>query len=225
MLIPRNVLSALPVCTDPESMRYALGGIKLERNGGDEVNAIATDGRRLLVARWSDAEMRADSPADIAGVDARPMLRPGSAFDAILPAKECQRLAKAVKPGKRIANDHRVATVVAIEETPEGREARAAVTNTRDSAVQTITAIEGVFPRWKDMLDFYREPDEGSRTVKVNAKMLGELASALAQLTTDVENYEVELTVGGKDRPVALKLTGGEVEATGLLMPLGCNGR
>jgi DNA polymerase-3 subunit beta len=59
--------------TDTESSRYALGGVLLERGGG-ELAAVATDGRRLVALRW---------PAD------------GEATSAILPARAVTVISRA----------------------------------------------------------------------------------------------------------------------------------
>lgn len=56
MNIPAKTLSTLaPIC-DTESSRYALGGVRLERQGDSTCFAIATDGRRLTCIEWQDSD-------------------------------------------------------------------------------------------------------------------------------------------------------------------------
>lgn len=54
MRVPLCVLRA-HLFSDPDSSRYALGGVRFERDG-EFVLAIATDGRRLVAFRWRDAD-------------------------------------------------------------------------------------------------------------------------------------------------------------------------
>ena len=55
MLIPRSVLP-LTKCCDDRTSRYALQGVRFTRNGDGRATATATDGRRLVQARWCEKD-------------------------------------------------------------------------------------------------------------------------------------------------------------------------
>jgi len=80
MKIPLHILKAMPACADDESMRYALGSIKLERDSNGAALAITTDGRRILVATWND---------------------PGGAVDLLLPVDVVNRVSPELKKDPR----------------------------------------------------------------------------------------------------------------------------
>src|SRR3990167_3400203 len=83
MLIPKSVLG-LVECCDESSARYALGGIRFERDTDGSACAVATNGRVMAAFSWREDD---DHPLETACV-------PG--FGAVVPVKAC-RQAKAFK--------------------------------------------------------------------------------------------------------------------------------
>ena len=62
MLIPRSVFELYRSASD-DPTRWQLNGVYLERRDALNVRAVATDGKQLTIAEWSD-EQRGEFPGD-----------------------------------------------------------------------------------------------------------------------------------------------------------------
>lgn len=77
MLIPQNVFPISKI-VDTDTTRYAIGGVRLERDEEGPV-AVATDGRRLIAVRWSEDVAYPSSVGDVGQVQG---------FGTIIPKKQ-----------------------------------------------------------------------------------------------------------------------------------------
>ena len=154
MQIPRRVLSALTVCADNENSRYALGGLRLERDG-DKAIAVATDGRRLMQVEWTEPD--ADG-IDFGGLDVKPAADSDFARDgAILGIRDCKEIARTLKPKVRAAKRKPGLEFIAMEEASANGTLKMAASDGEATTTRTIKTLEGRFPRWRDVIPVNRK--------------------------------------------------------------------
>jgi hypothetical protein len=212
MIIPRNVL-ALRAVADTNSTRYALGGICLEREERGPV-AVATDGRRMLVARWTEE----NAPP----VGEFPARAPVGA-QVIVPADACSKIEKMGKATNGMVKKFPALGNVIVDESKFDRGAPVKTLAYDGEHVHEFapTAIEGRFPLWRDVVD---ASEEKGKTVKVsvNALYLAELLEAAHKASGGgEENCAITLEIPADgESAIVLRKTDGPVEVTGLLMPL-----
>src|SRR5206468_3237806 len=116
---------------DCDTSRYALGGVRLERDAEGPV-AVATDGKRLIAVRWSEAPGE-DYPAgvgDTTHVDN---------FETIIPFKQWNEAAKL--PPKRTPKP--ILTNVLLEETSANGTVRMAATDLETTKQVTPRSLVG----------------------------------------------------------------------------------
>jgi hypothetical protein len=87
MLVPRSI-SALGKIAAKESTRYAFNGVRIERIAG-KARAMATDGRRALIATWEEPNAKEYPP--IEGIDFAHL----ATFGTILPTEALDKASKA----------------------------------------------------------------------------------------------------------------------------------
>ena len=156
MLIPRRVLSALTVCTDAESRRYALRGLRMERDG-DKAFAIATDGRRLMSVEWTDAAEDVDN-IDFGGLDVKPAADSDFARDGcILSSKDCRDIARTAKPKVGVLKKRPGLEFIALEESSANGSVKLAASDGETTATKTVKPLEGRYPKWRDVLPINRQ--------------------------------------------------------------------
>jgi DNA polymerase-3 subunit beta len=134
MNIPAKTLSTLaPIC-DVESSRYALGGVRLERQG-DTAHAVVTDGRRLVAVEWNDSDTPAAERVE--------------AYSTTIPAAACRAIDKAAgAPSKRFPMLGRVAV-----DEPSTNGSITATTFGKDGqSTLTVQTLEGRYPMWRDVI-------------------------------------------------------------------------
>lgn len=149
MRLPRFIKKIIG-CTDNESSRYALGGVKCEFNG-EQSTCVATDGRQLIAVTYAD-----DSG--------------GESFDAVVDGKSLSKAATAATNGKRdylvIEHDSGAVRVTGMDPIsggkPNGLTARA-------------TIVDGRFPRYEDVFGIYNDPPTDYVRVKLDPILLSEL--------------------------------------------------
>ena len=227
MLVPRTVLSGLARIADIELSCYVLGGVRLERTPNGAPLAIATDGRRMIVATWREnvAEelplpenwgKRTDAPKLVVAADA------------------CFRLAKLAEPNVGllkckpefgyVAIDESCASVDEDEEAPKEVPAYAADGNGQ-RVLTNAAVLDGRYPNWSTCYPGYNSSN--SVSVCLNANYLAEIAEVLAQYCNGQETApQVVLTIASNDdgeaytKAVVLSAKGvdGKV-ATAVLMP------
>ncbi len=211
MLIPKEVLnSGIEKVCDKESLRYALGGVLLERDSSDPglAYAAATDGKALIVLRWRDDD-RAEYPT-IDGCSA--VDQPDEPIRAIVGADTWKTLAK--MPPKR--HPREILTQLAVDERRSQGEKLVVGTTTGDeSTVRTVRQLDGRFPEWRNVLDIYHE-HASPNWLRVDPQYLATIATimqkATAQDKTAIESY-------GIAEPIVLAADGETVSGIGLIMP------
>lgn len=135
-------------CTDNESSRYALGGVKCEFNG-EQSTCVATDGRKLIAVTYAD-----DSG--------------GESFDAVVDGKSLSKAVTAVTQGNisyaRITHDNGAVRVDGMT-----------VNDVPTLITATATAVDGRFPRYEDVFGIYADPPSDYVCVKLDPTLLSQL--------------------------------------------------
>lgn len=206
MLIPRAIAKALPAFCDDSSARYALAGVKIERDAMHNPLAVATDGKRLLAIGWTEPETPDHPPAHFG-------------FSAIVAGKELAAAAQTNRPGTRAQRASKAAGYLDLDEQNATAERTPIIASNGESTARLDAAnIEGRYPRWRDCFPEYGHE---SVSVKVDAKMLAELLQAIAGCT---EAQYATLTFNrshdAHKRPVIVSAAGEIANAIGLLMPV-----
>lgn len=175
-------------CTDNESSRYALGGVKCEFNG-EQSTCVATDGRKLIAVTYAD-----DSG--------------GESFDAIVDGKALSKAVTAVTSGKNtyatVAHDNgavRVAGVVGLTSLrPTG-------------ATATASIVDGRYPGYKDVFGIYDEPADNYAVVKLDPALMAELLAVYSAAQSE-SNRGVYLWVNKADctKPTYMHMQGEDGE-------------
>jgi len=210
MLIPTQVCKNVGKVAAKETTRYAIDGVLLERRS-DHCLAAATDGRMLLRARWSDAD-HAEYPA-VDGLN----LEPQAGFKTLIPSAELADVAKMPprRPTRRI-----LGRIALDEHTCNGS---ATFKSTDLSSVQTreVKTVEGHFPMYEDVIPRYRIGFDAIE-IGVSPELLIRLLTAMAGAATSDDNRGVRLVVPIRpSSPIFLESRNNEVQATGVLMPVG----
>ena len=210
MLIPKTVFKIDQVVAK-EATRYALNGIRVEREPDGGALAIATDGRQLVVARWKDADL-GEYP-DV-GAD----LEPVEGFGATVPAAAWKKAGGAVPANstRPVLNNAFVAEKI---------DDRGAVQLgcTDLEMVQKFEAriLEGDYPKWRLTV-----PDDkrDETTVVVSARLLANLLKTVADIAgRGAEDCLVRLHVP-EDEHSAVRIERvyggtGDVNVEGIVMP------
>ncbi len=207
MLVPSQIFPISKVC-DTETTRYALGGVRLERDAEGPV-AIATDGRRLIFARWTEAAGE-EYPAgigDTAHVEN---------FGTLIPAKQWDEAGKML-PKSRITSVKPILGNVLVEEPSANGTVRMAATDLETTKQVTPRSLEGHFPRWREVLP---QKQPGSITVTLDATYLAEVCTVLAKMVTSEESRGVDITFTHEEKAVTITKTLNGVSATAVIMPL-----
>lgn len=121
-------LNATVVAADPDSVRYALGGVRFEKGDHGGLDLVGTDGRRLHWARLG--------PDVCAAV--RTPYGPSSTSGGVLPVKACHRVIELAKD----AGKDRVRITLGPNR----------ITVISEGSSVASRACEGRFPRWQDIL-------------------------------------------------------------------------
>ena len=181
MLIPPRILGISKLC-DPESSRYALGGVRLERDKDGTPHAVVTDGRRILAVTWQE-----DKAQDYPSIGLDPSPKPG--FETIIPKKVCEEAAKLPprKTGKPI-----LANVV-IDETESNGKVHLGATDLETDRKISPKSLEGKFPRWRDHFQDY-QPHE-STTMSVDCRMLAEILTVIQKSLLGDDQTKINLAV------------------------------
>lgn len=223
MLIPKGVLKLERVASHDKT-RYAMNGILVSRDKDNgEAIAVATDGKRLIEARWDDSTLRVEFPA--CGVD----LEPRKDLLVVIPGDSVKAIEKAMP--RKVKFDHE--NMIAVQETliDQGERLKIATVEAGSSNVREVKPVEGHFPPYADVM-----PGANHSTMRValNARFLLEIAEALAAahdtreaLARDKNDKRdpdvVVLEIKDGDSPIIVKGTGpclNGVKTRALLMPV-----
>ena len=206
--------------------RYALGGVRFERDATGQPVAVATDGRVMLAARW--VETAADEyPADKTGLATE--LVPG--FGCIVPIDACK---KAVKLPPKRTNKAVLRNVLLDEPATNGAVPMAA---TDLEAVDRLepAALEGRYPKWRDV---YPRNDQAERTVsvKLGGRLLADLLQSVIKASGERDpkvvvtfNLDAERNQDGdrvlmaaraQRNPVFITAEANDTQLAGVIMPV-----
>lgn len=243
MLVPRQIASLGKIAAK-ESGRYSFNGVRLERTKDGKARAIATDGRRALIATWDEADGKEYPPID--GMDFTHVDR----FAAILPVTAIDRAAKAVS--LKLARSKPVLGNIAVCEPSANGYVKLGVN--RLDAAERIEAqsIEGTFPPVDDCVPEVHEvhgpqkkgeDDAGYITMRVRVKknaantnnnlaavvalnidLLRGLLDAMGKAGAQHVTLSVPCCIG--NRPVRLDAKTEDndgIKLTGILMPVNRN--
>lgn len=224
MLIPKSVFNIHTLC-DPDSIRYALGGVRLERNSDGSPVAVACDGHRMLSVEFN--EHLSEYPAGKSGKR--------DDFQAIIDVatwKEAAKLAAATKTS--IKRKPVLGNVLVEEESPDNKNPHAirivGCDMERTRSIET-RQLEGRFPKWRDAIPKYEVIEAKKKgdkdpsvcvSVNVDAKLLMEtLKAVLATTPSDDGKNKVTLQVDIRGREaVVIHRSNQSGKATGVMMPL-----
>jgi hypothetical protein len=189
MLIHLETLKALAVCADRESTRYALGGIKLERQADGAPIAIATDGRKMLAYTWVEPAEHPLKPADE---------RVNPEFSALISAEALQQVIKWKLDRVALKRKPDLAYVYIPENASEEGFPISAVDFQATFRIENGAAC-GRFPRWRDVYGMeYANPDLADRAsvaITLDPYYVAQLCAALAKLATSDDSRGVTLTI------------------------------
>jgi DNA polymerase-3 subunit beta len=214
MLLPRN-LSVIESHADADSSRYALGGIRLERDAQGKPHAIATDGRRLIHVTWDETPDELVAIGDLRHV-------PG--FETILPLGAISAADKAAKLKAAVSSRFPVLNQVLLEEPSANGTVRIASTNMESTSTAELASVEGRFPKWRDVFPMAKTCEQ--MTISLDPRYLAEMCKAVGALGTHDAKPGINITIntgtGGHKKPILVSAvnheTGIAVEA--ILMPL-----
>ncbi len=216
MLVPQNVASIEAIAAKDTS-RYVINGVLLERDSAGIARAVATDGRRMIVAEFCESDEK-DYPAvfDSERVEG---------FSAILPAGALKTAAKGIGKASRIKP---VLGNIAVSEASANGQVFLTTTDLETESKATVPTIDDKYPSWREVMPKYealtKEQFEPHRSIRigVNAKLLAELLTTLCKINKGSENDVVTLEVPlSADRPIVVHADKPDIgKTTGLLMPV-----
>jgi DNA polymerase-3 subunit beta len=178
-----ELVSRTVFATARETSRYAINGVLLKREG-KKLEMVATDGRRLAVAR-----------AQLTGTSAK-----GDAVTCIIPSKALNiftKLARDPEENVRIAvSDSRV--YFSFEAATAGKDSKDSEKAGTSRAVLSSVLVEGSFPPYEDVIP----KDQDKRVVAGR----DDLSSAVrkASVLTNEESRGVRLAFTSKDKRLKL---------------------
>ena len=195
MLIPRK-LSKVGTHCDSESSRYALGGILLERDD-DGVNAVASDGRRLIHLQWNDSELDVDNSKIGESVN----LETEDNFQTIVLASDLESAAKANKPKVSQVKIKPILDYVGLDEKSSNGKLRIVSTDGVGVSTKDCKAIEGRFPAWRKIV-----PDVSDHIcITLNWEYLRDACIALGTICGDVENQGLDIYVKDSESAIVIR--------------------
>ena len=231
MLIPKEVFN-VSKCAARESSRYALNGVRVERGEGGVCRAITTDGRRLMVAEWSDEHLQLEYPP-VTGAEPGNF---GPGDGVIISAKQWDEAGKAIpKNGiaraKPILNnchlDEGAVLAHKVTDADGDRPCPIRLTSTDLDHERAIKghAVEGHFPKWQDFMPNYRV-GENAVEIGVNPAYLAEVCKVVEATATDEDSRGVRLVIPtDPKRPMLVqgRAVGTGVEGKAVIMPVNLN--
>lgn len=196
MLTPQAVFN-LHRFADPNSSRYALGGVRFERDADGNPLAMACDGKILAIAGWP--EPKADGTC-VAGLSTAH--KPD--YETIVPVDACKQVVKFASPKSRFSDG----CVLIGEPETNGKVPIVASDGVGIERIEPL-AVEGRWPRWRDVLpDLHRQ--HRGLSIRLDAARLRDACDAALKIGVcdAAENRGITLTfAAGEDawqKPVAL---------------------
>lgn len=229
MLIPRQIFNVAKLASR-ESTRYAINGVRVERENG-HCKAITTDGRRLIVAQWSDEADRPEYPASEVG-----SVEPTKGFAVTVPTDLWVEAGKLIpkRTCKPVLDNCLLdETLTEMRKTDkgmeQGTEIHFAATNLERTFTTRGPSCDGAFPKYQDVMPDYTirlpDGDGGCREaieIGVNPVLLAEILQTVARIATNEECKGVRLIVPmNPNRPIVVEAETCEgVSAKAVLMPV-----
>lgn len=220
MLLPRSVANISNVC-GADRTKYALDTVQLSRDDKGNALAVASDGKRVLVAKWKDkpqSEDYAEASNGEANVTAKPDL------DVLIPVKPWDEIFKAIpKKCKAPVLEHALLV--------EGEVGKTIPLETRedDGTVRRICpkpVAEIGFPDWRESVPDYqlRPSDEKSNEavrLRLDAELLAELIKTVWVTAGKSNNYVDVIVPFNLLKPIEIRSHNEEgVRVTGLQFPI-----
>ena len=215
MLVPKRIF-AISKAAAREQGRYAINGVALQRTPDGRPLALATDGRRLLVATWRE-EKAADLPEGVMqGQDIQhtpDAEAHGLTQGVIVPLTAWAEAERSIpRKAPRPILKHAAFGV-------EGRMVKIGASDLEIAKRNDALAVAGIFPKWRSVLPRYDEDE--TVCVSVNPKYLAELAQTVADIAGDQDDGSVTLVIKDGKRPLLVVKETPEGAAIGVLMPCG----
>jgi len=188
-------IRAVEFATDTDSSRYALGGIRLEFIGrpdqAAQLNLIATDGRRLAIARVA-------AGLTVGEELAAELTRAAESEWFTLPAKAAAAILAALSQkggGDRVAIVE-IVEQAAADDSPAQRRLRVTIADRAGNVIAVFGSreLEGRFPKWRDVLP--ADSDTGG-TIAADGKAVDALRTA-ARLSCDENRGATVIFRGGR---------------------------
>lgn len=182
MQTPKGVLMALSRCADNESLSYALGNVRIERQDDEHAVGVVTDGRVMVAVRF---------PCPVTDGQTEPL-------DYVVPTDLITTVGRAAK------TDRKKPTELSVEKTDDGRMRVSADTSYGGLAAESAEPVEGRFPKWRECWPAEQSPEAVS--VAVDPRLLARVLLAVADAATDDEGCRaVTLSIDPKAK-VAIQI-------------------
>lgn len=222
MLLPRSIAN-ISNCCGEDRAKYPLDTVQVSRDADGNALAVATDGKRTIVAKWKDkavAQDYKDASQGEANTEAKPD------FETIIPIKPFDEIFKAIpKKCKATALEN-----VLIPESEVGKniplETREDDGTTRRIAAKAVPASDGKFPDWRGAVPSYnllpsnQESNDAMR-IRLDAELLAELVKTVWATAGKANTYIDVIIPANQLRPIEIRSHQDEgVKVTGFLFPI-----
>lgn len=247
MLVPPKIMKLTALADKETSSRYALSGIRFERDQSGKPFAVATDGRRLASVSWSE-----DSPENYPAA-AGFFLDHKPGFETVLSIKDCQEAAK-LAPKKCFKP---ILENVVIDESANGT-LNYGATDLERTRLVNVRTLEGRYPRWREVCtepaaivdvpqkyeatdpvmcktagpvdEFGNEPEPAAATygdyveICIDPVLLADICKVAKEIACDEDSRGVTLQIPlDHNRAMRIVKKHAGIEFTGVLMPLAAN--
>jgi hypothetical protein len=219
MLLPRTVANVAKVCGEDRS-KFPLDSVELSRDDKGNALAVATDGKRFIVAKWKD-RLTGQDYLEASNGEAKVEAKPD--FNVLIPIKPWEEIFKAIpKKTEKPALEHALV--------PEDQSGKNITLETRedDGTIRSIGAkrVEGTFPAWRNAVPEYelKTSDVTSNKavrIRLDAELLAELVKTV-YVTAGKDNPYIDLIVPENQlKPVEVRSNADTgILVTGLIFPI-----
>lgn len=173
MLIPPKILKVAK-CAALDNSRYAIRGVQIERHPIMGCVAAATDGRRLIEARWQEPDLEHFPPID--GMSNERL----EAFKSIVPLETFKELGKLAPKGGAVRCKPILNNLLLDEKNANGT-VKVGSTNQEASRSITYKPHEGVFPKYVEIFPDYR-PGVNAVEIGFNPALLAETLETVGDI-------------------------------------------
>lgn len=219
MLLPKSLATMSKVCGEDHT-KFPLDTIELSRDDKKNGLAVATDGKRFLIAKWKDMHHLEDYK-EAGGADARTEMNPN--LNVLIPIKPWEEIFKAIpKKTEKPVLEHALV--------PENQTGKTIALETRedDGTIRSIGAkrVEGKFPDWRASVPEYElKPSDTASSKAVRIRMDGEMLAELIKtvyLTAGKDNPYVDIIIPENQlKPMEIRSNQDSgILVTGLIFPI-----